>query len=90
MNLTTLARLSWVALCVCIAISCASPSHVDQHWGESIQLNTSTMVANPEAGTSQPVEGLDPVTGGHVAERYYDSQSKQRVEEVRTLLLPTD
>lgn len=76
----------------CLVVGCGSlsprhPSHVDQHWGESLQLNTSAMIANPEAGSPQAVEGLDPETAQKVAERYYESEEQQSSREVRTFLV---
>jgi hypothetical protein len=77
---------------VCLLLGCASSlpgysSHVDEHWGESFQLNMAAMVANPEAPSGSPPEGLDPATSERVAERYYQSQEQQSVQEVRTLLV---
>jgi hypothetical protein len=81
------------ALGVCLIAGCGvfhPPSHVDQHWGEAVQLDMAAMVANPEAGSSEPVEGLDPETGQRVADRYYKGQEQQSAREVRTFLVGED
>lgn len=77
----------------CLVVGCGSlspkhPSHVDQHWGEALQLDMSAMVENAEAGSGESLKGLDPETGQRVAERYYESQEEQSSREVRTFLVP--
>jgi type IV pilus biogenesis protein CpaD/CtpE len=78
------------ALAICPIPGCGSlafTSHVEQHWGEAVQLNMGAMIANPEAGSAEPVEGLDPETAQHVADRYYSGQEEQRVQDIRSLLI---
>jgi type IV pilus biogenesis protein CpaD/CtpE len=82
--------ISIIGLSACFVLGCETAprdSHVDQHWGEALQLNMSAMIANPEAGSSEPVEGLDPATAQEVADRYYESQEQRSSGEVRTLLV---
>jgi hypothetical protein len=90
MKRTAAIWISIIGLSACLVLGCKSmapDSHVDQHWGEALQLNVSAMIANPEAGSPEPVEGLDPKTAEDVAERYYESQEQQSSREVRTPLV---
>jgi hypothetical protein len=90
MKTTAAIWISIIGLSACSVLGCETvqqDSHVDQHWGEALQLNMSAMIANPEAGSSEPVEGLDPVTAQEVADRYYESQEQRSSREVRTLLV---
>ena len=75
-----------------VLLACAwSPlkesSHVSQHWGESVQVNTAAMVANPEAPSAGGPEGLDPVTAERVTERYYQGQKQQPIREIPTFTI---
>ena len=68
-------------------LGCESP--VENHWGEAYRDNKAAMIQNPEAGGTEPVEGLDPVTGKLVVERYEREQMRESTEQ-RELLLITD
>ncbi len=56
---------------VAIAMGCA-PTLLDETWGQSYRETTESMIANPDAGTTEaePIEGLDPVTAELVIENY--------------------
>ena len=61
-------------------------SHVDQHWGEAVQLNAAAMIANPETSSVAP-EGLDPLTAERVAERYYRGQQQQPLRKIPAIVI---
>ncbi len=56
---------------VAIAMGCAQ-TLLDETWGQSYRETTESMIANPDAGTTEaePIEGLDPVTAELVIENY--------------------
>ncbi len=69
--------LSFFALACSLAFAVGCQSPVKEHWGESVNGTKAAMIQNPDAGTSDPVEGLDPVTGKLVVERYEREQLKE-------------
>ena len=68
--------LSFFALACALAFAVGCKSPVKEHWGESVNGTKAAMIQNPDAGGSDPVEGLDPVTGKLVVERYEREQMK--------------
>ena len=56
---------------VAIAMGCAQ-TLLEETWGQSYRETTESMIANPDAGTTEaePIEGLDPVTAELVIENY--------------------
>jgi hypothetical protein len=59
---------------------CANPARVEKHWGEAQQELVNRMVENPEAEQAPPapVEGLDPLTGEAVTQKYEEGQGESR------------
>jgi hypothetical protein len=78
MTKTTLSWACIAALASALGLSagCLS-SAVEQHWGESKRGVTARMIANPDAGDTRPIEGLDPITGEIVVETYEKNLRKQ-------------
>jgi hypothetical protein len=82
--------LSFLALAAALVLGLGCQSPVKEHWGESVNGNKAAMIQNPDAGnTVEAVEGLDPVTGKLVVERYQREQLKE-AEEHRELFLIAD
>ena len=76
-----------LALALLFAIGCVTP--VDEHWGDAYRANKAAMIQNPDAGSPDPVEGLDPITGQLVVERY-EREQKKSPEQKRELFLIAD
>jgi hypothetical protein len=69
----------FATLLVCVApflLGCALyDSHVERYWGEAQRENTQRMIADPAAEqNTEPVMGLDPVTGQIVLENYHRAE----------------
>jgi len=82
-------NLSFLALASALALGIGCVSPVKEHWGESVRDNKAAMIQNPDAGSPDPVEGLDPVTGKLVIERYEREQLKE-AQEQRELFIIAD
>ena len=82
-------NLSFVALTAALAFGVGCVSPVEENWGDAYRTNKANMIQNPDAGSPDPVEGLDPVTGQLVVERYEQEQRKTR-EQKRELFLIAD
>jgi hypothetical protein len=66
-----------IAAAALLAGGCLS-SRVDAEWGEAVTHDVDAQVANPEgSGAPEGPAGLNPVTAGEVAERYYRDQARQ-------------
>jgi hypothetical protein len=61
-------RIAPLALGLALAAGgCATPSHVDDHFGESQRTLKAQMIANPDAGKDErPVAGLGASEAGQV------------------------
>ena len=78
---------SFVALACALAFAFGCVSPVKENWGKSVRDNKTAMIANPEAGTDEPVTELDPVTGKLVVENYEKNQRDSHEKERRELFL---
>lgn len=81
--------LSFLALAAALALGVGCVGPVEEHWGDAYRENKAAMIQNPDAGSPDPVEGLDPVTGQLVVERYKQEQKKSP-EKKRELFLIAD
>jgi hypothetical protein len=53
-------------------------SRVDAEWGEAQEDDAAAQIAHPDGvGSPDAPAGLDPVTAGEVANRYYKDQALQ-------------
>ena len=53
-------------------------SRVDAEWGQAVEADKAAQVADPDgSGSPEGPSGLNAVTAGEVAERYYLDQSRQ-------------
>ena len=62
--LTTLATGAALA-----ALGCAA-TPMEETWGDSVAAYKAGMIVDPNAGTSDPIEGVDPLTGEIIIETY--------------------
>ena len=69
---------------VAIAMGCAQ-TLLDETWGQSYRETTESMIANPDAGTTEaePIEGLDPVTAELVIADPEAISAEWRVKEAQ-------
>lgn len=72
--------VAFVLLGVPLLAGCVHPERVEEHWGESQREVWSRMTENPEAehAPAAGVDGLDPLTGEAVIEKYDDTQRESR------------
>ena len=82
-------NLSFLALSAALLFSVGCVTPVDEHWGDAYRANKAAMIQNPDAGSPDPVEGLDPVTGQLVVERY-ETEQRKAPEKKRELFLIAD
>lgn len=61
---------------IALLLGCAK-TPLEQHWGDAYRENKNAMIANPDAGSDEPIEGLDPLTGELVVERYEREQLRE-------------
>jgi hypothetical protein len=90
MRKVTTLWITIAGLCASLTAGCSAldpPSHVAKHFGEALQLNGAAMIANPEAGSAPPPEGLDPGAAQRVVNRYYKTAEQQSVRDERTFIL---
>lgn len=71
---------------VFIGTACA-PTPLDKHFGDAYRANKLASVANPDAGSDVPVEGLDPVTGEIVIENYKHRLKVENKRDPRRVFL---
>jgi type IV pilus biogenesis protein CpaD/CtpE len=66
-----------IAAAALLAGGCLT-SRVDAEWGEAVQDDMAAQVADPDgSGSPEGPTGLNAVTAGEVAERYYRDQARQ-------------
>ena len=74
-----LATLTLTALA--LLLGCAKPAAdpYSSHYGEAYWANRDAMIANPEAGSDEPVLGLDGETAEGVMGTYREEQADQEM-----------
>ena len=74
---------------VAIAMGCAQ-TLLEETWGQSFREATESMIANPDAGTTEaaPIEGLDPVTAELVIENYKQKKGEAKFDSQEIVIVP--
>jgi len=71
--------------------ACAHRSPVNEQWGRSYEATRAAQVADPNAPSSDAaVEGMDPVSGEIVADRYYKGQRQQATRQAPSITISGD
>ena len=76
-------------LSVAVAMGCAQ-TLLEETWGQSYRETTESMIANPDAGTTEaePIEGLDPVTAELVIENYKQKKGDAQFDSREIVIIP--
>jgi hypothetical protein len=76
---------------VAIAMGCAQ-TLLEETWGMSFREATESMIANPDAGTTEaaPIEGLDPLTSELVIENYKQKKGEPQFEPREIFIVPEE
>lgn len=76
-----------VAACALVASGCLY-SRVDDEWGQALEETEALQVANPAgSGSPEGPQGVDPVTGEKIADRYYKGQEAQPTRSGPAMIL---
>lgn len=68
-SITTLAVVWALA-----SMGCVPPMPLEANWGDAVADYRAAMIVNPDAGTTDPIEGVDPLTGEIIIDTYTAEQ----------------
>ena len=71
-----------------VSMGCAQTA-LDENWGESVAEYRAAMIVDPNAGSTDPILGVDPLTGEIIIETYV-TQERNKEESADRLFLVTE